>query len=314
MGFSMTNKILAIIFISATLVAGGCSSGQKKTNVSLDKQKEYANELLNKQLYSQAVSEFETYLQNDGLDDETRANINYIIATTYLERLKDYQNALAYFLKIKTYYPSSKLDSEVNKGVVACLERLERSADAQQALSELTTMNPGETKTSLPGRVVAELGERKITQGDLDAEIKNLPPPLRQEYQAKAKKLQFLQQMLATDLMFEKAKRAGYENDKEIVNQLFQAKKSILVQKLIQDEIRSKINITDFDIKLYYDANKDQYKTKDDKGAERVPELAEVKDRVKQELQMQREQQAYQQLVGQLLTANNVKLYGDLVE
>lgn len=309
----MRMTVLLILF--ATFIQFGCTAGdQSKSAVDPDKQKAYANELLNKQLYQQAIAAFEVYLQAPDLDDKIRANINYIIATTYLERLNDYENAMAYFLKIKNFYPESELEKQVNKGIVTCLERLERSADAQQALSEVTTLNPDEARKSLPGQVVAEIGDRQITQGDLDAEINNLPPPMRQEYQAADKKVQFLQQMLATDLMYEKAKRAGYENNPDIVNQIFEARKSILVQNLIEDEIRDQIKVTDFDVKLYYDANAERYITTDEDGNERQLELTEIKERVRADLKREREQQAYQELVQRLLTANDVKLYSDLVK
>ncbi|OQY27433.1 MAG: hypothetical protein B6244_10705 [Candidatus Cloacimonetes bacterium 4572_55] len=310
--------LYSIFFLFNLTIIGtiiGCQpSSQSEFQADPNKQKDYANELLNNALYQQAIDEFSRYLQHSYLDDKVRANINYIIATTYLERLRDYENAMAYFIKVKTYYPDSQLTNQVNKGIVACLERLNRSADARQTLSEATALDPDQKdRPNLPGRVVAEVGEKKITQGDLDAEINRLPPLLRQEYQKPDKKLQFLQQMIATELMYSKAQRMGFEKDKEIIDQIFQAKKSILVQKLIQGEISEKINVTDFDIKLYYDANKSQYLVKDEEGNERQATLEEVKTRVRSDVQSQREQDAYQQLVQQLLTANDVKLYSDLV-
>lgn len=292
----------------------GCSANQSSLKVDPEKQKAYANELLNQQLYEQAIVEFQSYLDNNELDDNVRANINYIIANTYLERLRDYHNAMAYFLKVKNFYPGSPMVSDANKGIVKCLERLNRSTDAQQALTEMTTINPGETRTSLPGTVIAKVGDWQITQGDLDAEIDNLPPTLQQEYQKKDKKLQFLQQMVATELMYKTAQRKGYEDDKEIIDQIFQAKKSILVQKLIEDEISGTINVTDFDIKMYYDANKEQYKTKDEEGNEVQLELPDIKSRVKLDVQRAREQEAYQQLIQRLLVSNNVEILSDLVE
>ena len=66
----------------------------------------------------------------------------------------------------------------MNKNVIACLERLQRPADAQQALKESTSFE-GQTQKSRPGEVIAKIGNRDITLGDLDFEISKLPPELR---------------------------------------------------------------------------------------------------------------------------------------
>ena len=65
---------------------------------------------------------------------------------------------------------------------------------------------------------------------------------------------------------------------------------------------------------MYYDANKDQYKTKDEEGNEVQLDLPDIKDRVKADVQRAREQEAYQQLIQRLLVSNNVELFSDLVE
>ncbi|HDZ12663.1 MAG TPA: hypothetical protein ENH53_10680, partial [Bacteroidetes bacterium] len=132
--------VILTILLLGTAFAAGCSKKQSQRNP--DKVREYANALYNQQLYPQAIQEYQHYLNTYNISQGEQANITYTIANIYFDRLHDYQNALANYLKIKQFYPESNLQKEVNKKIVASLERLRRSEDAQQVLNETTSLNP----------------------------------------------------------------------------------------------------------------------------------------------------------------------------
>ncbi len=307
------NRLKQIWWLAILLLAfGGC--GGRQASVSGEKVREYANELYNRQLFQQAIQQYRYYLDHFASSDEERANVTYRIAGIYFDRLYDYENALAEYLKIKTFYPQAAVIPEVNKKVVACLERLQRPEDAQQALEESTALEPSRRKKR-PGAVVAKIGDREITQGDLDFEISQLPPEIRSQYQDPKKKVEFLRRYVATELLYDSAKRRGLDRDKEVLENTFQAKKSFMVQKLLQEEIRKKVNVTDEDIQLYYQAHKEDFAEKDKNGKiKRIPPLSEVRAQVAQRLIQERQQKAYEELISSLLRAEDVKIFDDLVK
>jgi len=88
---------------------------------------------------------------------------------------------MAYYLKVKHVFPESNLVDNVNKKIVECLERLQRSADAKQALDEATSLEDGSARESRPGTVVARIGDRDITSGDLEYHIGQLPDYLQSQ-------------------------------------------------------------------------------------------------------------------------------------
>lgn len=274
--------------------------------------RELANAFYNRQLYQQAIQEYNYYLENYNLDDEESANINYIIGDIYFERIRDYENALSYYLKIKHLYPDSRLQEEVSKKIVECLERLERSADAQQALEEAALLDPSQIKSHRPGAVIAKIGKREITMGDLEHEINQLPPFMKSQITDKSKKIDFLKQYIATELLYDTAKRKGLDKDKEVIDAVFQAKKNFMVQKLLEEEISQNINIRDSDIELYYKAHKEKYAKKDEKGEiVNIRPLEEVKNQVMQDLIRERQQEAYEQLVQRMMRAEAVQIFED---
>ena len=167
----MKFKEIVKFFISMIIISvlAGCSQTEKQS-IPGEKVREYANALYNRELYQQAVDEYQHYLDNYTIEDEVRANINDIVGNIYFERLYDYENALARYLKVKHLFPESNLESQVSKRIVACLERLQRSEDAKQALDEAASLVP-DSVTSRPGTVIAKIGDRDITTGDLKYQI-----------------------------------------------------------------------------------------------------------------------------------------------
>jgi len=300
-----------LVLLSAFI---GCSK-EKKPTVDGDKLREYAGDLINRSLYTQAIETYKQYLDNYNIEPREQANINYIIANTYFDRLKDYENALAYYLKIKHLYPNSSLIEDVNKRIVSCLERLERSEDAQQALDESVQLDQSKVKKKRPGAVIARIGKREITQGDLDFEISQLPQSVRDQFRTKEKKLEFLRDYVATELLFDTAKRAGFDKDPDVIEGAFQAKKMLMVRKLVQERVAKKINIQDSDIQLYYEAHKDDYAEKDKDGnVIRERPLSEVRQQVAQDLYNQKFQEAYQGLLEKMILAEDVQFYENNVQ
>ncbi len=303
-----------LLLIAGVLILGGCAQ-EKKPAVNGDKLREYAGDLINKSLYTQAIQEYQRYLDEYDIDNRERANVNYIIANTYFDRVKDYQQALAYYLKIKHLYPESSLMEEVNKKIVSCLERLEKTEDAKQALDETVQYDQSKVEKKRPGEVIAKIGNREVTQGDLDFEISQLPPSVRDQFRSREQKLAFLRDYVATDLLYNTAKRAGLDKDKDVIEGAFQAKKSLMVRKLLEDRVANKVKIEDSDIQLYYDAHKDDYAEKDKDGnVVKEKPLSEVRQQVVQDLSRKKYMDEYQALIERMIMAENVKFYENRVK
>jgi len=304
-------KKKTVWLLFALVVTIGC---QQNSEPKFDDSqiRDYANALYNRELYHQAVEEYNRYLDEYDLKSSEAANINYIIGDIYFDRIRDYESALAYYLKIKHLYPESDLLEEVNKKMVVCLERLQRSADAQQVLEESAALDPSQAKESRPGEVVAKIGKREITTGDLEYEINKLPPYVRAQLSNKSKKVDFLKQYIATELLYDTAKRKGLDSDKEVIEGTFQAKKNLMVQKLLQEEVSQQVNVDESDLELYYKAHKEKYAKKDDEGnIEDMRPLEEVRSQVMQDLIQEKQQQAYDRLVQRMMRAEAVEIYED---
>ena len=301
--------LILLITIFITLLFYGCDKKNEPV-LSADKKVNLANTYYNSELFEAAIREYTEYLTQYEMDDNRRANTYYTIANIYFERLNDYNKALENYLRIKHLYPESNLQREVGKKIVNCLERLERSQDAQRVLNKETALKPEEVAEHKPGEIIAKIGDKTITQGDLDFEIKQLPPYIQSQINTRDKKIEFLQQYIAEELLYDSAKRKGLENDKEVLAGTFRAKKRLMAQKILGKELEGKIDIKEADVELYYKANKEKYVEKDESGKTiRQKLFQECAQQVGQDLFLKRQEEAYKVLISRLNKAGNVMIY-----
>jgi len=307
--FSLVTIILLVLVILTR------PTPSEKPQIEGEKIRDLANKLFEWKLYEQAVEQYQHYLNFYTADNEVISNINYVIGNIYFDRLHDYENALTHYAKVKYFFPESKLVPDVNKKVVACLERLQRTQDAHQMLEETTSLDTTGLTKSRPGEVVAKIGTREITQGDLDFEISQLPPYLQGQFSNPEEKKKFLEQYIATELFYDTAKRANFDKKKEVIEGTFQAKKQLMAQKYLEEEIMRQVDIKPEDIELYYKANKDKYVEKDKDGkVVREKPLQEVTQQVYQDLAREQQTRAYEELIQRLMQAQSVVIYDDKIK
>lgn len=298
-----------ILIIAAAWLIMQCNS-KIEPAVSEESKLNLANAYYTNGLYDDAAQEYLDYLANYEIDPERQANTYYTIANIYFERLNNYEAALKYFFKVKYLYPQSNLQNEVGKKIVNCLERLKKSADAARVLEKEAALNPEKVHDYRPGQVLAEIGTRQITQGDLDFEIGNLPIYLQEQFKDKNRKKEFLRQYLLQELLYDSAKRKELDKDAEVIEGTFRAQKALMAEKILQEELKGQVKIEPADVELYYLAHKEKYTEKNEKGEViRQKEFNEVRDQAAQDLGLDRQQQAYQKLVERLMKAENVKIY-----
>jgi len=219
----------------------------------------------------------------------------------YLNHLNDYENAAGRFIRAKLLDPESELKDKINKGLVICFERMGRSLEAQKRLQRSTGLN--QTKAEKKGGVVvAKIDDREITMTELEEQIEGLPPSVQAQFKDKESKLKFLQSYVGSELLYHMALRRGLDRDKDVEEGVYQFKKQVMINKLLAEEIPPDIEISESEIKLYYDAHKEQFKDK---------KLTEVKSQIESELKKMKQEEAYNKLIKRMMEAEKVKIFDD---
>lgn len=289
---------LIIIFLLIALLTILLFTRTNKTELSFQNIKNYANELRSKSLYLQAIEAYKEYLKNAQMSKKIRANIHYFIGEIYKDNLKDFDKALSHYIKIKYIDPSTSLMQTINQNIVNCLENSGRGREAQLALKEATMLN-NKNQTSDEKQIIAKIDSDIITLKDFNTWFDQFPMQIRKEYSSPLKKKEMLHQFIAQELFYRKAMRKGYQNDPDIIKKSYEIKKSLMTQKLMQEELLGKINITMKDMELYYRANRQKYKKP----------LQEISNIVQQDLMQEKVQEKSQELLSQMIKANSVQIF-----
>ena len=228
------------------------------TNWTPSKQKTYANSLFSKGLEREAINAYERFLEIADGPAEDRAKIAYRIGSLYME-MGEYERALANLYRVEFERPDTELGADVGQKIVACLERLEMTSQAQYELNSRTAIQPDSEVGDGGGAVIARIGKDEITMGDIDAALKNLPEWMRKEYESNAAKLEFAKQYVAHELLYRKAKRLGLDRTPQTRLKIAELIKNLMVRQVIESELKATVEITPADVELYYNANLDKY-------------------------------------------------------
>jgi tetratricopeptide (TPR) repeat protein len=293
--------ILIIVILMVSVLMYGQLRKMEEQKTDFSQQQDLAAELEESKLYSQAVAEYERLLDMGGVNREKQANINYIMGSIYLNNLNDYENAAARFIRAKLLDPESNLKDRINKSLVICFERMGRSLEAQRQLERSTDLDQNQ-RGQKGGVVVARIRDREITMGELENEIEKLPPSVQSQFKGREGKLKFLQNYIGSELLYHTALRRGLDKDKDVREGILQFEKQVMINRLLSEEIPQDVEISENEIKLYYDAHKDEFKDK---------KLDEVRSQIETELRKMKQEEAYNKLISRMLEAEQVKIFDD---
>jgi tetratricopeptide (TPR) repeat protein len=307
MGNKSTISLVSLIVSAATLglvlyiIIATPGDAQKK---DYRIEKNLAGELADNNLYAASIDEYRKILDDPGLDGETRANINYMIAKTYFENLFDYENAAAHYIRARSLNPEAGFYDEAGKSLIACLEKMGRMIDAKRELDK--TVNIDSVYAAHEGEtVVAKIGQVPVFLSEIDNEIQNLPPEAQKRFLGREGKVAFLNQYVGLELMHRAAVREGFNDDADIISKKQALERQLLIEKYIIENVMPQIDIDTSDVRNYYLAHKEE--KYGDKSYD------EVSTQVLLDYQQEKAQKAFSDYVARLSAVEKVQMFEENV-
>jgi parvulin-like peptidyl-prolyl isomerase len=281
----VVNKIIIVLLLIlvalglANLVTGFSSDGSAPRTaargLSAEQTKQLATKLTQRNLYQQAAKVWQDYLARADLEDAERAKVLFQVGMA-LEKAGLYGEAIEYYYRSETVASLDELVPQINAHIKVCFEKLGKFSALRYELMDRTAIAKTE---AAGGEVVAEIGAEKITKADLDALIENsignqLSPmaafmtteqlneqkkKMLEQYQSPQAKQRFLQSWLAQEILYREAREEQLADKPKVKGLLDELARGVLSQQLMNEQLASKINITETDLQTYYAANKDKY-------------------------------------------------------
>lgn len=107
------------------------------------------------------------------------------------------------------------------------------------------------------GKVLAEVNGTKITIGEFNREVENLPPQYKPFAASPDGQRQLIDTMVVRQLMLDQAKKDGIDKSKEVSEKVEDVKKRIV----IDEYLKKKAVIDEAELKQFYEQSKEKMKT-----------------------------------------------------
>jgi len=111
------------------------------------------------------------------------------------------------------------------------------------------------------GEVLADVNGSTITTGDFTSEMKNLPDYLKAMADTPQGRKEMLDTMVIRELILQQASKDGADKGPEIEEKLKELKKRLIVESFLKKKVESEAQISDADLKKFYDQNLEKFKS-----------------------------------------------------
>ena len=262
---SLFIAIVALVYLYPPMVTKKLEVPKTSPTTSLAKDggisvdwKELGHELVTRQLWNEALAAYEKALA--AMPPAEAANLCFKMGDISKDRIKDYERAVSYYLRVRHYYPSSPSLKKVGLRVVACLDALGNKRQSQHELDSLTNIDKKKSRNRL-SPIIAQAGSRDFTLLDIEEGIEKLPPQLKEMYQGPQGKLRFLREhLLMPHLLYEAGRRKGLHKAPEVVAQLHDVERNLIANQVIQERLKTVGEPTPQEVELFYKAEQERYR------------------------------------------------------
>lgn len=228
--------------------------GTTDHTAAIERHKKLAGELRDNRLYAAAIEEYGRILNLEGIENNMRANINYLVARIYFEHLLDYEQAAAFYIKAQTLDPNASFSDEAARKLVASLEKMGNIVDARRQLDQVANLDAGPRHGQ--DLVVAMIGGVPMYLSEINDRLQALPPEVQARYLSPEAKVEFMHQQVGLELIYHAAVREDYGDDAEVKRRQHLFYKQLLVDRYVVDKVMPQVQIDQTDVRNYYLANK----------------------------------------------------------
>lgn len=120
------------------------------------------------------------------------------------------------------------------------------------------------------GPVVATINDKEISVSEFTERIKEYPALAHGGEMSEETKKAFLDNLIVRELIFQEALHLGIDKDKETIDFIEEMKKRVVVDKFFKKEVDQKTQVSEEEIKKFFDENPDEGKSPDEVRASHI--------------------------------------------
>jgi len=260
----MNRTAIVLSFLSICLALGVTVFGLKVIQNPLaaggwtdQDQRALAGKLKGAGLTQAAIEAYEDYVEAAPLDEKQLANLCYTLGKMYMAQ-GQYEKALSWFYRVEIADPETALKAALGPKIINCLERTGKYTAAEYALNKRASG----AKAASGDRLVAMIGDEKVYAEDVNEAFDALPEWMKKQMSTREGKAEYLKKYVADTLFYRKGIKLEYDKDPDLRKKLRRAEKELIVNKVLEEEIKDKITVAEEDLKNYFEAHPEKYADK----------------------------------------------------
>ena len=247
---------------------------------TVEKKREWASQLRADGLDEQALVIYEDLLREGrGLSEKAMVGTSIVVADIHIQKAR-YEQALAALYRARLFGAEGESLRKIDEKRILCFERLGRSAAADRLLDKASALTGKDAVDAGGDEVLAVIGEERVTRSDLDAMLAASPPEMKAKAEEAAVRLELLKGLVARRVLERKALKLKLDEDPKVRLAVEEAGREILVRKLLAEEVKDEVEVSDDDVRLYFEAHRNRFREPDQIGVA-VIQVADADDEKK---------------------------------
>ncbi len=110
------------------------------------------------------------------------------------------------------------------------------------------------------GKVLVNMDGDTITLQEFNQELDKIPANMKMLVVSQSGKRQFLDRYIVKKLLLKEAKKENIEKEKDFEDRLSEIREQLLIESLLKKKLATNLNVSEDEIKKYYETNKDKFK------------------------------------------------------
>lgn len=276
-------------------------------------------------LHGAAAETWIEYLGSASPGEDEKARIWYRIGCMR-EQSGDCESALAAYYRSEQTAALPELEQEISMAAERCLTRLAKFAALRSEIAARTSFGADDGDGA---DVLAEIGAEKITRDmliamievEVDAQVAQVTAGMPAErVRAQREKIleevmketdlgQWLQQLVAEELLFRFAMEENLHEDPEIAEMSRRIERKLLTSQVLAREYANSVLVTEDEMRAWYAANGSKIAGSAGLESGEVPPFEDVKDQVYTAVRLEKEMAVQAALLGRLTDRYDVVIH-----
>jgi peptidyl-prolyl cis-trans isomerase C len=125
-------------------------------------------------------------------------------------------------------------------------------------------------RTQDPSKTLATVNGKAITVSEFDLRWSQLPEFARKKYLGPEGRKGFLEELIDREVLLQEAQKRGIEQDRILLDRVERFKERSVLDKLVREEVDSRVSVSPEEIKARYDANPSAFTAPDEFRASHI--------------------------------------------